>query len=88
MEKIFNYIRGLFSMVAEVDRLRSEMTVLQERNRKSELNERDMLARIEAIGKRLEFSEQLQASETRSLKIELENILLRFERRLPPNSPS
>lgn len=86
MEKLWNYLRGLFNMVTEVDRLRADVKVLQENDRKRDLSDQAMLARIEAITAKLEHKEELQAFETRTLKAELEAILLRFERRLPPAS--
>lgn len=86
MEKLWNYVRGLFNMVAEVDRLRADVKVLQDNDRKRDLNDQAMLARIEVITARLEHKGELQAAETRALKAELEAILLRFERRLPPAS--
>lgn len=82
MEKLWNTIRGLFNMVAEMDRLRADVTVLQDRDWKRELNDQAMLARLEAISARLEHKDELHAAETRTLKAGLEAILLRFERRL------
>ena len=85
MEKLWSYLRGLFNMVAEVDRLRNDVKVLQENDRRRDLSDQAMLSRMEAIMQRLAYKEELHAVETRALKAELEAILLRFERRLPPS---
>ena len=85
MEKLWNYVRGLFNLVAEVERLRTDMKGLQEAERQRELNEQVMIARIRELAQKLEHRDQLQAAEARALKAELETALLRFERRLPPH---
>lgn len=79
MDKVWNYLRGLFNMVTEVDRLRTDVRVLQDKDHKRDLTEREIIAIIRDLTQRLEHKEQLHAVETRALKA----IPLRFERRLP-----
>lgn len=86
MEKLLNYLRGLFNMVAEVDDLRADVRVLQDKDRKRDLSDQEIIATIREVAQRIEHKEELHAAETRALKAELEAILLRFERRLPPAS--
>ncbi len=86
MEKIFNYLRGVFNMVAEVDRLRLDVKTLQANDRKHEDDIRSVVVRLQSMADKLDYKEQVQAAETPALKAELEAILLRFERRLPPNN--
>ena len=83
MDKLWNYLRGLFDLVSEVSRLRSDMKKLQENDRQRELNEQLMIARIRELTQLLEHKDQLHAAEARAFKAELETALLRFERRLP-----
>jgi len=85
MEKLWNYLRGLFNMVSEVDRLRADVKILQTSERKRELNEQEVAFRLQGVADRLDHESQLHAVESRALKAELEAILLRFERRLPPS---
>ena len=86
MDRLLNYLRGLLNIVAEVERLRLDMQKVQSENKQRDINEQIMIARIRELTQRLEYSEQLQASEARALKAELEAELLRFERRLPPGN--
>lgn len=85
MDKLWNYIRGLFNMVTEMDRVRADVKELQTNDRKRDLSDQEMLASLREIAQRLDHKDQLQAVESRALKAELEAILLRFERRLPPS---
>ena len=88
MEKLVNYLRGLFNLVSEVERLRDTTKELQRKDHQRDVDEQVIIARIIQLTQRLEHSEQMQAVEARALKVQIENELLRFERRLPPNSPS
>jgi len=85
MDKLWNYIRGLFNMVTEMDRVRADVKELQTNDRKRDLSDQEVLASLREIAQRLDYKDQLQVAEGRALKAELEAILLRFERRLPPS---
>jgi hypothetical protein len=86
MERLWNYLRGLFNMVAEVDSLRADVQFLQDKDSKRDLHDQDVVAVIRELTQKMEHKQELHAAETRALKAELEAILLRFERRLPPAS--
>ncbi len=84
MEKLWNYLRGLFDVVGEMQRLRSDVSRLQESDHRRDLGEQAMIARLREIVQLLEHKDQLQKAEARALKAELEAELLRLERRLKP----
>jgi len=85
MDKLWNYIRGWLNTATEMDRLRADFKDFLDRERKRDINDQIIFARLQAIADKLEHKDQLHAVEGRALKAELEAILLRFERRLPPS---
>jgi len=85
MEKLWNSFIAWLDMAGEVRRLRADFKDFLERERKRDIKDQVVLARLQAIADKLEHKDQLHAVEGRALKAELEAILLRFERRLPPS---
>jgi hypothetical protein len=91
LERLFEFVRQLFTLTDNQRRLEDEIHRLQQQLRNSSQAQADETRALRSLAERLEtelrHTQEHEEAERRILKLELENYLLRQERGLPPAKP-
>ena len=83
-EKAFSYVSQLFDLVGEVRRLRGLVDNLEQKEQQRNERETQFLLALQQMASRLTNLEDTEKLERRNLLLQMENEMLKFERRLPP----
>ncbi len=86
IEKLFGHLRFGFDLFQEVKRLRSDMRAVQEAEQERTRRDYALATALAQILSKLDNLEDTERLEREKLLLQLENELLKFERRLPPKS--
>ena len=86
LKSIFENLKFLFTFVDEVRRLRSEQREIRDAMEDIEKGYGFMASAVRELARDLAHSKETSQIEREKLLLQLENELLKFERRLPPKS--
>ncbi|MGH9836460.1 MAG: hypothetical protein ACRD9Y_25840 [Blastocatellia bacterium] len=91
MERLFEFIRQIFTLTENQRRQQDEIHKLQQQLRDSSRAHADetraLRSSVERLEAELRHNREHEEAERKILKLELENYLLRQERALPPAKP-
>lgn len=86
MEKVFSYLAQFFDMVGELRRLRAIVDKHDAAEEARAKRETQILLAFQNLPLRVDRLEKTEELERQKLALQLENEMLRFERRLPPEN--